>query len=115
MIAPNLTGHACRCAACGEYFSRERAFDRHRIGSYAPPGQWQGSRRCLTVAGMMERGWRRNAAGCWTMEPLDAAGRSRISRAHPPTATPVAGTGKARVHRHVPATYRPIAGKGGRR
>jgi hypothetical protein len=112
MNASKLTGRACRCAACGEYFSRERAFDRHRTGTYAAPGQWQGGRRCLTVAEMMERGWRRNGAGCWTMEPLDSAGRDRMRAIRSPAATPVPEGGRKRVHKCVPASSRLVAGKG---
>jgi hypothetical protein len=71
MTAPKLTGNRCQCAACGEYFNRERVFDRHRIGE-------PGNRRCLTAAEMTARGWNRNAAGFWIMDAMDSAGQRRI-------------------------------------
>ena len=63
MTGPKLTGCRCQCGGCGDYFGSERAFDRHRLGDYAEPGQWQGTRRCLTHAEMMETGWHRSARG----------------------------------------------------
>ena len=73
---PKLTGNRCQCTACGEYFSRERVFDRHRVGDYGA------NRRCLTAVEMTARGWRRNDAGCWINDPLEAAGRARIRPNH---------------------------------
>ncbi|MBB1061860.1 hypothetical protein [Marilutibacter spongiae] len=113
MNAPNLAGRACLCRACGEYFSRERAFDRHRTGDYAAPGQWQGNRRCLTEAEMTERGWHRNAARCWTMETLDLAGRNRVRPADGSTANSVAKKGNGSVYVQRPATYWPFANQRG--
>lgn len=63
MTAPGLNGCRCQCAACGEYFGSERAFDRHRVGDYAAPGQWRGTRRCQTVAALLAAGWHRSARG----------------------------------------------------
>ena len=80
MTAAELAGKRCQCCACGETFSRLRAFDRHRVGQCAKPGVWRGSRRCLTPAEMKAKGWQRNAAGDWIMEPLDDAGRTRTRR-----------------------------------
>lgn len=77
MSGPTLSGNRCACPTCGELFSRQRAFDRHRVGSYAKPGEYQHSRRCLTPDEMAARGWQINAAGFWIMEPLDGAGRAR--------------------------------------
>lgn len=37
----NLTGKRCQCTACGEVFSTEAKFDRHRRGKY------QEKRYCL--------------------------------------------------------------------
>ena len=71
MNAP-LTGATCECAACGERFSRERSFDRHRLGSI-------GARRCLSSAEMIALGWVRNARDCWVSEPMRSAARARIS------------------------------------
>jgi len=63
MTGPTLKGCRCQCAACGEYFGSERAFDRHRVGDYAEPGQWQGTRRCLPLPAMLAAGWQRSARG----------------------------------------------------
>lgn len=63
MTGPRLTGNRCQCPTCGEYFASARGFDRHRIGPYAKPGEWQGTRRCLTLAELQARGWERNPRG----------------------------------------------------
>ena len=63
MTGPTLKGCRCQCVACGEYFGSERAFDRHRVGDYAEPGQWRGTRRCLLLDEMMAAGWQRSARG----------------------------------------------------
>ncbi|WP_148667894.1 hypothetical protein [Mizugakiibacter sediminis] len=68
-----LTGNRCQCPACGEYFSRVRAFDRHRVGTVGI------GRRCLAEAEMIARGWQRNAAGYWVTTALDGAGRRRLA------------------------------------
>lgn len=60
---PQLTGGRCQCPACGEYFSSVREFDRHRVGNFAESGQLMHTRRCLTVAELSARGWRRDARG----------------------------------------------------
>lgn len=90
MTGPKLSGSRCQCAACGEYFSRDRAFDRHRVGEYAKPGEWAHGRHCLTPAEMAARGWQRNAAGFWVMDALDAAGRARTRATEGRPATTVA-------------------------
>ena len=74
MNALTLRGAECECTGCGERFSRERGFDRHR---YGPPH----ARRCLSVEAMIAKDWRRNARGCWVSDPLDAAGIAQIRRA----------------------------------
>lgn len=62
MNAPKLTGNRCQCPTCGEYFTSTRAFDRHRVGSYAKPGQ-PNTRRCMCAAEMDAAGFERNARG----------------------------------------------------
>lgn len=73
MTAPKLSGNRCQCPACGLPFSSVREFDRHRVGSYAPPGQVKGSRRCLTVAELEARGWRTNTRGFYMQPRLERA------------------------------------------
>lgn len=63
MTPPRLTGGRCQCEACGECFGSERAFDRHRAGRYAEPGEWQGTRHCLPIADLLAKGWSRDARG----------------------------------------------------
>ena len=65
MTAPRLTAGRCQCDACGLRFTSVREFDRHRTGAYADPGQWQGSRRCLSLAELTARGWRTDPRGYW--------------------------------------------------
>lgn len=73
MIARKLTGNRCRCTACGDYFNSTSTFDRHRAGSFAPPGVWHHQRRCLTSAELVAKGWRRNVRGFWIERPREAA------------------------------------------
>jgi len=63
MTAPKLTGGRCQCPSCFLLFTSEREFNRHRIGDYAEPGAWEGSRRCLTWAELVAAGWRSNERG----------------------------------------------------
>lgn len=79
MNAPKLTGNRCQCPTCGEYFNGVQPFDKHRIGSYASPGQ-PNTRRCLDVAEMEAAGFIRNAAGFWC-DRADARHATR-PRAH---------------------------------
>lgn len=74
MTGPTLTGSRCQCPTCGEPFSSVREFDRHRIGTYAEPGEWAHNRRCMTPAEMDAAGWIRNARG-FRM-------KGRLGRAH---------------------------------
>lgn len=60
-----LTGSMCKRPHCGESFTRLRAFDRHRVGSFMDRGV---HRRCLTPTEMVERGWEQNSKGFWVIE-----------------------------------------------
>ena len=87
MTAPKLTGNRCQCTACGEYFSSERSFDRHRIGQFGI------DRRCMTADAMTADGWARNARGFWlTPDPRRAGAAIPAPRTHrarvQPTPTP---------------------------
>jgi len=75
---PILRGDRCRCPACGEYLNSTGMFDRHRTGKYP-------ERRCLTPAGMLERGFRKNAAGFWirSEHPYSLAPRAQERRSTP--------------------------------
>lgn len=64
----NLTGQRCECTGCGELFNRVSTFDKHRVGNLAKPGDWAGTRRCLTVDEMAGKGWRLNDKGFWITE-----------------------------------------------
>lgn len=82
-----MKGCRCQCAVCGEYFGSERAFDRHRVGEYGTPGQWQDTRRCLRLAEMLAAGWQRSA-GCFLIHPdprRAGAGVASASVTLPPT------------------------------
>lgn len=57
----------CRCAACGEYFRSERAFEAHRVGEYRPVCD----RACAPTARMDERGLQRDAKGVWGFPPRE--------------------------------------------
>lgn len=70
--APKLAGNRCKCTACGDCFNSDSVFARHRVGPYAKPGEWQGSRRCLTAAEMTSKGWSRNGAGFWIRRAREA-------------------------------------------
>lgn len=56
-----LTGHRCRCGACGEVFSRASVFDKHRVGPY-------GNRRCLEAGEFAALGFRL-VDGVWKGPP----------------------------------------------
>ncbi len=103
MTRPRLTGNRCECPTCGELFSRTRAFDRHRIGSYAKPGEYQHTRGCMTPEEMTARGWQRNAAGAWVMQALDAAGVARTGAKRGRPATHVAASPVRGLDGHHPA------------
>lgn len=90
MTGPKLTGCRCQCSACGEYFGSERAFERHRVGDYAAPGQWRGTRRCLSVSAMLADGWVRSARGFLLQPDSRRAGAGVQGPRMTPTATEVA-------------------------
>ena len=88
--ARNRHGFTIRsqCGACGEDFSGDGMFDRHRVGVHAysysegarmePPRE--DGRRCLGVEEMRARGWRLNERGQW-LDPVEAArGRMALAR-----------------------------------
>jgi hypothetical protein len=83
MSAPKLTGPRCQCPACGLLFTSVREFDRHRIGTYAKPGQWRGTRRCFRLAELEARGWQEDVRGFLSrprLERAPAALQGHISR-----------------------------------
>lgn len=85
MTGPRLTSGRCRCAACGDYFTSTRSFDRHRMGAYAKPGKWRGERRCLTVVELLARGWQKSARGFWLqLRPQRAPAGTQGPYATPP-------------------------------
>lgn len=66
-----LTGHRCKCAGCGNYFSRASVFDKHRTGPYT-------DRRCMTDLEMTEAGLRA-IDGIWKGQPRsDDSGSQKI-------------------------------------
>jgi hypothetical protein len=75
-----LSGNQCRCSHCGEFFTRLRTFERHRIGSFADRGI---HRRCLSEFEMYARGWSRNKAGFWIMETMSERRARPAGRRHP--------------------------------
>ncbi len=94
MTASRLTGNRCHCPSCGLAFSSVREFDRHRVGSFAEPGEWAHKRRCMTPAELDARGWRCNARG-FHMQPRPQ--RAPVEIQAPCVtlpATPVAATGE---------------------
>jgi hypothetical protein len=64
-----LKGKQCRCSHCGEFFTRLRTFERHRVGSFKDRGK---HRRCLSEFEMYAKGWSKNRAGFWVMELMGA-------------------------------------------
>lgn len=83
-----LTGCRCQCPSCGDYFASPRAFDRHRIGAYARPGEFKHSRRCMTLGEMLAVGWCRDARGFLLTPDPRRAGMAPGRRIAPPPATP---------------------------
>jgi len=81
--APKLTGPRCQCPSCGLLFASVREFDRHRTGTYAKPGEWRGTRRCLRLEELVSRGWWEDARGFLSrprLERAPAALQGHISR-----------------------------------
>lgn len=56
-----LSGDRNQCPTCEEYFNSTAAFEKHRVGDYAP----KGVRRCLSVEEMQAKKMAKNAAGFW--------------------------------------------------
>ena len=73
MNAPKLTGARCQCPSCGLLFTSVRELDRHWIGTYAKPGEWRGTRRCLSREELDCRGWQEDARGFLSRSRLERA------------------------------------------
>ncbi len=54
------------CRGCGELFSGEMSFNKHRVGSHS-----KHERRCLTVDAILAEGLTRNERGLWTTHVAD--------------------------------------------
>lgn len=111
MTCPDLTGNRCQCPACGLPFTSPRECERHRTGRYAAQGEWQGTRRCLTVVELKASGWRTNARGFWMQGRKERAGSpATVQPYRPATLAPVGG----RAHGCAPtgARCRPIGRAG---
>lgn len=54
------------CRGCGQIFSGELGFNKHRVGSHS-----KRERRCLTVDEMLDKGLTRNDKGLWTTSIID--------------------------------------------
>ena len=91
MSGPTLKGCRCQCAACGEYFGSERAFDRHRVGEYEVPGRASDSRRCLRLRELLSAGWHRSARGFLLTPDPRRAGTGYSAPPITPAAMEVAG------------------------
>lgn len=83
-----LSGQLCQCAKCGQTFGGLSGFDRHRIGSYADPGQWQGTRHCMTAAELHAAGLSQDDRGIWRQPARFAAG---VGISGPSVALPATG------------------------
>ncbi len=59
-----LMGQRNQCRGCKEYFNSNKAFDKHRTGSFH-----DGERRCLNVQEMEAKGMLKNSSGFWITEP----------------------------------------------
>lgn len=60
-----LSGRMCQCTVCGHTFGGGTGFNAHRVGEYAKPGQWQGTRRCRTPAEIRAGGLAQDERGVW--------------------------------------------------
>lgn len=58
----------CKCADCGQYFTAETTFRRHRVGKH-------GDRRCLPPSDVLDKQGRRrlrlNKHGYWATIPAN--------------------------------------------
>jgi hypothetical protein len=80
------------CRDCGQDFAGVSYFDQHRVGTHQytysqgaamdPPRE--DGRRCLSIAEMEAKGWRRNARGRWA----DPEAVERLREAHRSAGTP---------------------------
>ena len=68
MTGRRMSGNRCQCTACNAFFSSPRAFDRHRTGEYAAPGEFAHGRSCMSASEMDSAGWPINGKG-YRMEP----------------------------------------------
>lgn len=78
-----LTGQRNQCPACGELFTRNSVFAKHRVGEFGI------SRRCMTVAEMESAGMFVGNDGFWRGSRYDGAHYS------PPPAGPSIEAGSA--------------------
>lgn len=78
MSTLKLTGNRCQCAACGEYFTSERSFDKHRTGRFGI------DRGCMTGSEMDAAGFARNPRG-FRCEPGTRAKPAHFDVAAPRT------------------------------
>jgi hypothetical protein len=60
-----LNGQQNQCPACGEFFSTNASFDKHRTGPFGKPGV-PSKRRCFTLTEMVEKGFRKNYLFYWS-------------------------------------------------
>lgn len=72
------TAKQCECRSCGEFFTTDNLFDRHRVGDYATQDK-PSTRRCLSPEAMEAKGWRRNGNGFWAGKPMDPAKRASLA------------------------------------
>lgn len=79
------------CSECGETFTGDKWFDRHRVNmtgkpGYGPEYDW----RCETPYEMPAKGWVQTPKDWWQGDP----GRVHpLARSRPETAQPGGGTG----------------------
>jgi len=71
-----------QCCGCNETFSNERAFNKHRTGSYGEAiydenkhviGYTKHERRCLTEEEILAKKMVKNEKGMWTAGEFDQA------------------------------------------
>ena len=76
-----MTRRGYECCACGQFFSSDFSFRKHRTGSYGEAvydekrrvtGYTKSARRCFTEAEMIARTFSKNTRGQWSMGTFDA-------------------------------------------
>lgn len=87
-----LSGRECQCMECLECFVSLAAFDAHRIGDFAGPGTFRGTRTCQTPEQMQSAGWAREGGGQWRTPPEEGLGSRGKAGQREGGATPVAGS-----------------------